>query len=131
MALFEVQKAVRSKLAAASGVTALVSTRIYDELPASEPTYPYIQFGEMLTERFDVKESAGWDVELTLHVWSRGRGKKQAQDVLDAIEAALNRGTLTVTGYAVVSCDIRQLLNFEDADGMTRHGVARLRVVLQ
>lgn len=131
MALFEVQKAVYARLLADAGVSALVGARIYDELPPDEPAYPYVHLGEMLTSRFDVKEAAGWEVELTIHVWSRYRGKKEAQNVLDAVEATLNRAALVVTGYAVVSCDVVQLLNLEDADGLTRHGVARLRVVLQ
>jgi len=131
MALFELQKAVLAKMLATGGVTALVGARIYDELPAAEPTYPYVHLGEMMTDRFDTKDGAGWDVELTLHVWSRYRGKKQTQDVLDALEVALNRAVLTVTGYAAVNCEIMQMMNLEDADGLTRHGVARLRVVLQ
>lgn len=131
MDTFPLQQAIYTKLKNNTGVAALVSDRIYDEPPADVKAMPYIHIGEFIGGRFDTKTSIGWDYEVALHVWSAHRGRAQAEAILGAIEDALHRQAMTVTGFSFVDMTVIQKTSFEDSDGLTRHGVARVRVVIE
>ena len=127
---YAVQAAVRAALVANATFTALVGTRVYDHVPELA-TFPYVTIGESTAIPFDVKDKTGMEQTLTLHCWSRYRGRKECKDVLSAIYGVLNRATLTVTGHTFVDCLWEFAETYEDPDGLTRHGVARYRVITQ
>ncbi len=129
--IFAVQQAVYAALISSAALNALVNGRIYDEVPVAEPTYPYLSIGETITNRFDTKDWVGWDIEMTLHIWSRYRGKKETEQISAAVEDALHRQTLNVSGGSFVRMDVIQRMSFEDSDGLTRHGVVRLQIISQ
>ena len=61
----EVQKGVRATLLAASDVTDLVSTRLYDE-PPTPVTYPFIRFGNINPNADDTDGSLGAEVSFEI-----------------------------------------------------------------
>ena len=130
-ASWPLQEAVYAALTGAAAVTALVSTRVYDELPAAAPTFPYITIGddtvaEMGTKTTDISEHT-----ITLHAWSRDNSRKEAKQILDAIKATLHHNLLSVTGHAVVELHFEFGETLLDADGETWHGVHRYRAIVE
>lgn len=126
-----VQAAVHGALTGASAVTDLVSTRIYDAVPEGLSTFPYIELGDPVTEPWDASNMLGQVEDLTIHVWSREMGRKQALGVLNAIHATLHRQPLTVTGQNHVLTVKTYQTVFQDDDGETWHGVARYRITTE
>ena len=92
--------------------------------------YPYISIGEDT-----IAEGPSWsddqrDCTLTLHVWSRYAGKKQAKQIGGALVTSL-RASLTSTGEWRVQRVNLDLANYYlDPDARTQHGVIRVRVGL-
>lgn len=128
---FALQKALYATLTANAGVTAaLGGARVYDDVP-SRTTFPYITFGQSTARDWSTGTEPGREHTITLHVWSRARGRKEADDVMAAAEAALHDAALTLDGHRLIN--LRH--EFSDArrepDGETVHGIARYRAVTE
>ena len=139
-----IQQAIFTKLDGTSGVTTLLAAHafaagkkaIYDRTPqAAAPednsAFPYIVIGDDTAAEWDTDDSAGQETKITLHVWSRYRGKRETKQILDALYAALHNATLTVTGHLALYCYWEFHESLEDPDGVTQHGVTRYRIVTQ
>jgi hypothetical protein len=76
-ALFAVQQAIYSALAASTEVQALLGNppRVYDHVPPNV-TFPYVAFGAIAAQPFDDKDRTGFTQTITLDIWSRYRGSK-------------------------------------------------------
>ncbi len=125
-----VQQAIFAALGASAALKALIGdpVRLYDHVPES-PTFPYVVIGESFFGQWDTKSFDGMDQDIVLHVWSRYRGRKEAKQIMGAIHDALNKQSLTVTGHNFVLCQFTFGQVLDDPDGLTRHGIARYRVV--
>lgn len=99
----ELQKGIRAALVADSDVTALVSTRIYDE-PPHNVTFPYVRFGNIEPQTQDTDGSTGAEVTFSMMGFSRTTGRVEATQVAEAIRAALHRqeSAVTLTGYNLI-----------------------------
>lgn len=128
-----VQAAIFTRLSAA-----VSSAAIYDDVPdmrdgQPDDLYPYVVIGEDVSTAWDTDNSTGSTVLITLHVFSRYQGKKQAKTIMAEIYTALHRqaANLSATGYDFIDCllDFSQVL--DEDDGATRHGVCRYRVTIE
>lgn len=113
-----------------------VVARLYDlgNVPPV-PTYPYVVLGPYLATDADDKgadgdDGHGDDFAQTIDVWTRGaRGKKNAEEIMAAIYAALHDVPLVLAGspspgtMVTMRCRMKQV--FLDADGLSLHGVMR------
>jgi hypothetical protein len=115
------QKAVFDTLTAYPGMPA-----VYDDVPVNAPA-PYVVVGEDTHIPFDTDDSLGAESTLTIHVWSRYRGKKEAKDIQALVYAALTRQSLPVEGHDLITIEFEYSEVLLDPDGLTRHGVQRLR----
>lgn len=115
---------------------ALPGVQVFDHVPfepegAPTANFPFATIGEADATPFDNDTKLGAYVETTVHVWSRYKGRKEVDEILDQIYALLHRANLSATGYRFVDC----LFEFSDvmteADGQTRHGVIRFRITMQ
>lgn len=85
-----------------SGLTNLVSTRIYDDVP-QKPTFPFVFYE--LQENRDLRGfgTVGLpEVQLRVHVFSSTddyNGMGQAQEIVQKVIELLRDQALTVTGY--------------------------------
>lgn len=130
-ASFELQKAIFSKLTADAGVLALLGgPRVYDDVP-SRTEFPYMTFGQTTERDWSTSTDPGKEHTITLHAWSRGRGRKEADDILSASVAALHNQTLTLTGYRLINLQHQFSDARRDPDGETFHGLARFRAVTE
>lgn len=128
-ALWAAQAAVQSRLAADVGVRAQIGdpVRLYDHVPPGA-AFPYVTFGETNANDYGTKDGAGLEQTVTLHVFSRYRGRKQVKDILAALYDALHQQNLTVSGQSFVDCRFSSAATVRTEDGVTYQGVIRFRV---
>lgn len=125
------QKALYATLTANAGVTsALGGARVYDDVP-SRTEFPYITFGQSTARDWSTGTEPGREHTITLHVWSRARGRKEADDVMAAAEAALHDAALTLDGHRLINLRHEFSDARRDPDGETVHGIARYRAVTE
>lgn len=127
------QSAVFGRLSGYSGMPT-----VYDDVPDApsnqelpDSYFPYVVVGEDTHAEWDTDDSTGAESTITLHVWSRYKGKKQAKDVQALIYEALHRYDLDVEGFHLVTIEFEYSDVFLDADGKTRHGVCRYRALVE
>lgn len=123
-----IQQAIYSRLTSYAPLTALVDQRIYDAVP-QDTAFPYVVIGEDDSVAFDDDVHRGADTDLTLHVWSRHSGRREAKEILQLIYDALSRYPLEVAGAHTVLLDAEYQNTLLDPDGLTRHGVIRFRLL--
>ena len=129
-----VQTAIHGALTAHAPLMALVSG-VYDNVPQAADSgdgsaYPYVTIGEDVHTDWSTDTSLGDDASITIHTWSRYRGRKETKQIQGAIYDALTRVNLSVSGYKLVTIDFLDEQSFIDTDGLTRHGVSTFRVLL-
>src|SRR5690606_37873072 len=123
--------AIRGALVADSALTSLLGgERIYDE-PPRDAALPYVTLGEDVVSDGSTATEAGDEHALTLHVWSRQGGHREAQLIAGALLEALADAPLASEGHSVanlrfVAADVRR-----EADGRTYHGIVRLRALTE
>lgn len=126
-----VQQAIHARLGGDAALVALLgAARIYDDVPRS-PTFPYITHGASTVRDWSTGTDEGHEHIVTLHVWSRGAGRKPVHELLGAIEGALDQQPLALDGHRLINLrhefsDIRR-----EVDGDTWHGILRLRAVTE
>jgi hypothetical protein len=126
---FNLQKAI---YAALNGyVTGLsgASVSVYDDVPEGT-SYPYVVIGEETAINAGTKNLDGVEHTLTLHVWSGYRGRREIKEIMQSIYSLLHDTAITVTGASLVMIRQEFATTLEEADGITRHGVMRFRVVM-
>jgi hypothetical protein len=123
------QKAVVGALKAETSVTALVSNRVYDQVP-EDPTFPYVALGyEQTLQDFD-QCNDGAECFVTLDCWSRDVGRVEAKQIAAAVVTTLD-SALTLPGFAVVIHEVDQVRHMRDPDGFTSHSVVTIRYGIQ
>jgi hypothetical protein len=130
-AAFALQKAIFETLTNdAATLAALGGPRIYDDAPA-RVQFPFVTFGQSTARDWSTGSDDGYEHLITLNVWSRARGSKEAQVVLAAVRAALHDQDLAVSGHHLVNLRHEHSEVRRDGDGETFHGVARFRAVTE
>lgn len=128
---FALQNAIHARLAADAAVVGLLGgPRVYDDVPRGAPL-PYITFGLSTERDWSAGDEPGDEHILTLHVWSGAAGRKEAQEIIGAMRAALHDEALSLPGHRLVN--LRQ--EFSDTrrepDGDGYRGLVRLRAVTE
>jgi len=127
------QKGLRAALVANAGVTALVSTRIYDE-PPQNVTFPYARFGDISPAAFDTDTKEGALVSIGIEAHSRSAsGRVEAVRIVEAVKEALHRneGAVTVTGYTLVELIFQTYSVTRDAEGRGYTATIALQAMLE
>ncbi|GGV13577.1 DUF3168 domain-containing protein [Streptomyces spectabilis] len=127
-ALWPLQTAVYAKLTGHVPLMALVSG-VYDEVP-EQAAHPYVSLGSITESVDDAHNQRGLEAAVVLHVWSKYRGFREAAAILAALDAALDRQPLTVSGYRDVSIAHDQHQQLRDPDPQIRHINVSYRVWL-
>ena len=123
-----IQAAVYATLTANAPFMA-VAKAVYDDVPELGG-FPYVSFGEGTENPWDTFGQNGSDATITLHVWSRYTGFKEAQAINDLMIGLLDNQTgIAVTGYGLVLLNVENSVQLRDPDGITRHIATRFRVM--
>jgi hypothetical protein len=128
-----IQKGLRARLVANAGVTAIVSTRVYDE-PPQAVTFPYLRFDQITANAFDTDSTLGSVVDITIEANSRSAsGRVEAVQMVEAVRAALHRqeANVTVTGFTLVELIFQTYSVTRDTDGRGYTAVIALQALLE
>ena len=117
------QKVIRAALVADSGVTALVSARIYDE-PPQNVTYPFVRFGDIQPRSMDTDGTTGAEVTFNVEAYSQTTGRVEATQIAEAVRNALHRseGYVTLFGINVIELRCETYVINRDRQGRGHNG---------
>lgn len=102
MATAALQAAIHARLIADANVTALLSgPKVHDRTPPDE-SFPYVTFGNTVSQDWSTGTERGDEHLIVLNVWSRHQGKKQVLDIAGALITSLDTATLIPVGHRLV-----------------------------
>lgn len=132
---YAIQDCIADTLKSDSPLMAMVQG-VYDSVPQANDAgagalFPYVTIGEDTHVEWDTDTELGADVTITIHTWSRYRGRKEVKNIQGRIYEILHRANLSVSGYHLVGIDWLQSESFMDTDGLTRHGVQTFRITIE
>ena len=117
-------------LADADLVTALGGEQVFDDVPREAP-FPYITVGDIDTRDWSTQTSRGHEHTVTLHVWSRYRGRKQVQELIAEVDRILDGADPVLSGYRLVNLSTVFWTAQREPDGQVYRGTVRLRAVTE
>jgi hypothetical protein len=130
-ASWALQQAVFARLTSDAALTALLGgARIYDDVPV-RATFPYVTFAQGAERDWSTASEAGAEHALVLHVWSRGKGRKELLAIMEALRVSLHDAALALTGHRLINLRHEASEVRREADGETYHGIVRLRAVTE
>jgi len=130
-ASWALQQAIYASLTSDSALLALLGgARVYDEVPRPA-VFPYVTFAGGSERDWSTGEAAGAEHAIVLHVWSRGAGRKEALAVMEALRTSLHEAALMLAGHRLVNLRYQSSEMRRDGDGVTFHGIVRLRAVTE
>lgn len=131
-ASWALQQAIFATLSNDSGVQALLGAtpRIYDAVPR-DSMFPYAVIGDASESDWSTATETGSEHVITIHVWSRAPGHKEAKDIAEAIRAALDGAALTITGQTLIGIRYLDTDYARASDGQTYRASLRFRAVLE
>lgn len=127
-----VQSALYTALTAALGAGV-----VFDAVPENKPGR-YVVIGDDTSNPWDTDDANGFDMTCTIHTYQTNIGTanptplgyKGLKSDMGTIYTALHGVALPVTGYNALRC----IQEFSDvmrsADGISRHGVQRFRILI-
>lgn len=128
---WSLQSAIYQALAGSAELTAqLDGLRVYDH-PPQGVAYPFVTIGESSVFDWSTGTEDGAEHLVTLHVWSRTGGKRQAYALVEAIRETLHDEAFALDDHVLVNLRYRFSETRRDPDGETYHGVIRYRAVTE
>ena len=125
------QQSIFAALAANATLVALLGgPRVYDDVPQAS-AFPYLTFGHSLVRDWSTGSEDGSEHVVTLHVWSQGKGKKEAHEIMGAVRTALHDQALSLSGHRLVNLRHELSEARREPDGDTTHGIVRYRAVTE
>jgi hypothetical protein len=103
---------------------------VFDDVAQDYEDFPYVTIGEAQHAANDTDTTLCEIVTASVHVWSRKSGRAETKTIQGFIFDALNRASLTASGYRFHDCTRLGSQSFIDADGITRHGVQQFKIYI-
>ena len=113
-------------------IIAETGSKVFDDFPGQDIAMPYVIMGEVSGRDWSDKFSPGQEITSTIHIWSDYPGRKECAEIEDAVLRALSGDALSLGQEfrAVYSgLDLSEIII--DIDGVTRHGVLRIRYLVE
>lgn len=129
------QAAVWAALTNSAAVKAIVGdpARVYDKV-VPNPVFPYIRIGDDQSLPTAIKCGDTWDFYVQVHCFSRDERapRPEAKRINNAVSMAIGSDDtpLLPDGFKVEVTDPEESTTFDDGDGLTIHGLVRIRYVL-
>jgi hypothetical protein len=130
VASWALQRGVYQALAGSSDLTTLLGARIYDDAPQAA-AFPFVTLGQSVIRDWSTGTEDGAEHNLTLHVWSRGGGKKETLEIIQTIKAVLHDQPLLLADHHLINLRHEFSEARLDPDGDTLHGIVRYRAVTE
>ena len=127
---FDLQSIIYSTLNGDSTLDGIVgNNKIFDNVP-QDTSYPYVVIGNISVNNIGTKSLDGNDYSVDIDVWSQYRGKKQISEAMERIYNLFHDATFSVSGADMVTSQVRNTITLVENDGITRHGVISLSVIV-
>ena len=123
------QQAIYQRLTGDSALMALVSG-VFDRPPEGTP-FPYVTLGESMGSDWSTKTTTGMEHHLSLHIWSREGGRKEAATIMERLHTLLHQTNLSVSGQTLVMIRFTASAIALEDDGWTYHGRMDFHALLQ
>lgn len=128
---WDLQSALWQRLTVNPDLLAVLGApRLYDDVPQSA-TFPFVTLGDIRSNDWSTQTHAGHEHILTLHAWSRAKGRKQVQAILQALETALDDAALALKSHRLITLRLVFWDARRELDGETYHGLMRFRAVTE
>ena len=128
---WDLQTAVWSALTGDSALTtALGGPHIFDDVPQSTD-FPFVTIGEIRTNDWSTQTAKGHEHFVTLHAWSRAKGRKEVQAIMTILDGLLDGAALALQDHSLVNFSLVFWDARRDRDGETYHGLMRFRAVTE
>jgi hypothetical protein len=92
---------------------------------------PYITIGYYQSIPFTTLRREGEDITLEIHVWTRTRGFKNGNAILNRINQRIGNTNLNATGYDLSRSIFVNAMNVPDPESDIEHIISRYRVLAQ
>lgn len=130
-AIAALKVAVRTHLIGDAGLVALLGgTRVFDEVPRGQAT-PYVVFAAAAARENGTSSDRGHIVELTLDIWSRQGGAKEALAVAERLETLLDDAALTLAGHRLITLRVASAETRRQPERDLTRASLRLRAVTE
>ena len=127
---FDLQTIVYTTLNNDSTLDGLVgNNKIFDNVP-QDTAYPYVVINNESAINRGTQTLDGNQYTIDLEVWSQYRRKKEIKEIMERIYNLFNNATYSVSGASMVLSQIRNVITLVESDGITRHGVLTLDVIV-
>lgn len=120
--LFELQRALYACLSTDAAVSAMVSGRVFDRVPADAQA-PYISFGPMTADDDGADCIDGLSVSVQIDAWSQAVGYGEVKEIAGAVRKAIAAADLALNTHALADITHRSTRILRDPDGLTSHAV--------
>lgn len=122
---YPLQRAIYAALVNEPAVQALIGDRVYDRVkPKAQVPYVTIGNDRLLDDGNGCGEA--WQIDAVIDVWSRAEGLPETKMIASAVRSALVT-ELDLDGFEVVEAQHLDTVFLDDRDGITSHGVVRVR----
>lgn len=125
---FTLQQSIYQVLIADTTLMSLISG-VFDHVP-QDTAYPFVTIGEAQIRDWSNVERQGTEQQITLRVWSREAGRKQASGIMERIVTVLNNASLTVSGQTLRHLRFVSSNILLQDDGLTMRGTLVFRALL-
>lgn len=130
-ASWALQQAIHQRLTTQPAVLALIGgPNVYDHVPRGV-TFPCVTFGVSSARDWSTGSDDGGEHIVTLHVWSKAAGRREAEAVCDAMRACLHDQVLALSGHRLINLRQEFADTRREADDEIYHGVVRIRAVTE
>jgi len=127
---FDLQTILYSTLNGDSTLDVIVgNNKIFDNVP-QDTSYPYVVIGNINVINRGTKNLDGNEYNIDIDVWSEYRGKKEISNAMERIYELLHDTTYSVSGADMVVSQVRNTITLVENNGITRHGVLSLNVIV-
>ncbi|MBL8584239.1 MAG: DUF3168 domain-containing protein [Rhizobiaceae bacterium] len=127
----ELQGAIFAALTGDIGLTGLLGgSKVFDHVPANSG-FPYLTFGRTSIYDWSTGTEDGTEQLLTLHVWSKLRGKGETMTIMERARLLLHDMPLALGEHSLVNLrhEFSEVRFDEDLD--VYHGLLRFRAVTE
>ena len=131
-ASWALQEAVYAELCASADIQSVLGDppRIYDAVPRAA-LFPYAVIGDGQENDFSTATESGSEHILSIQVWSRGQGHREAKQIAKTIRATLDGAALALSGQSLIDIRFQSADYARQADGETWAARLKFRAVTE
>lgn len=132
--VLELRTAMVTRMLGFAGLTALVSTKVYDQPPQTNSSggrvsYPYVSLGPASYDGADADCIVGGQVMIQIDAWSDGLGQAQVAQIAHQVRRAFRDFELTLTDSALATFDYWRTDYL--IDGAVKHASIRFTAIVE